>query len=118
MEAIGLEPAGVPGAVVDPVEDLHACRVALAGVADHRGVVGLPAARLAGRHEAELALRTEDLLRLLDLLGGHGRVRPQSEHHQMRESMPAAGIAENPKALGELAAAAGVRLVADPRERR
>jgi hypothetical protein len=43
VQTIGLEPARMPGAVVNPVEDLDARRIPLAGVSNHPRVVRLPA---------------------------------------------------------------------------
>src|SRR4051812_29049949 len=118
MQAIGLEPARVPGAVVDPVEHLDALWVALAGVPDHLRVVRLTAAELARRDQAELALRAENLLGLVDLPARHGGVGTKREDHEVRELMGPASAAEDAQALGELPATAGVGLVAHPGERR
>jgi hypothetical protein len=113
VEAVGLEPAVVPRAVANPVEHLHLGRVALPGVADHVGVVRLPTTELARRDQAELALRADDLLRLLDLAARHGRVRPEREHHEVGQTVAPPSIPEDPESLGELAAAARVHLVSD-----
>ena len=77
-----------------------------------------PAAQLPGRDQSELPLRPQDLLRLLDLAAGHRGVGAERQHHEVGQLVAAARLPEQPQALGELAAAARIDLVADPRQRR
>ena len=68
MQAVGLKPARVPGAVLDPIEQDDPVGVLLGLLADDVGVAGRAAAGLARGDEAEGPLLADQVERVVDWL--------------------------------------------------
>lgn len=112
VEAVGLEPVGVALAVGDPVEQDAAFGVALGLGADDVGVVAGAATKLERGDQAEDAFGSDQVEGLLELVLGEGGVGAERDHDQVGEAVLALVVAHHVQPLVDLAAAAGVDLVA------
>src|SRR4051794_14746054 len=116
VEAVGLEPAAMARAVLDPVEQHDALRISRRGRAHVGGVPARAAAELPRRDQAELPGRADVVQRTPDLAAADREVGAEGDHHEVRHRVIGAAAAQDREALLHPAAAVRVHVVARARE--